>query len=34
MCDRLPPSAVRYRIWAQAIQPDLAAMLGKKPVTP
>jgi lysophospholipase L1-like esterase len=32
--DFLHPSAAGYRIWAQAVEPDLAAMLGEKPVTP
>jgi beta-glucosidase len=34
MRDFLHPSAAGYRIWGQAIEPDLAAMLGEKPVTP
>jgi lysophospholipase L1-like esterase len=32
--DFLHPSAAGYPIWAQAVEPDLAAMLGEKPVTP
>ena len=32
MRDLLHPSPTGYRIWAQAIEPDLAAMLGEKPV--
>jgi lysophospholipase L1-like esterase len=34
MRDFLHPSATGYRIWAQAIEPDLAAMLSEKPVSP
>ena len=34
MRDFLHPSPAGYRIWAQAIEPDLAAMLGEKPVAP
>jgi hypothetical protein len=34
MRDFLLPSAASYRIWAQAIEPDLAAMLGEKPIFP
>jgi hypothetical protein len=28
------PSPTGYCIWAQAIEPDLAAILGEKPLTP
>jgi lysophospholipase L1-like esterase len=34
MRDFLHPSAAGYRTWAQAIEPDLAVMLGEKPVMP
>ena len=34
MRDFLHPSAAGYRIWAEAMEPDLAAMLGEKPVAP
>jgi lysophospholipase L1-like esterase len=34
MRDFLHPSPAGYRIWAQAIEPDLAAILGGKPVVP
>jgi beta-glucosidase len=34
MRDFLHPSATGYRIWAEAMEPDLAAMLGEKPITP
>jgi lysophospholipase L1-like esterase len=34
MRDSLHPSPIGYRIWAQAIEPDLAAMPGEMPVTP
>jgi len=34
MSDFLHPSAAGYRIWAEAMEPDLAAMLGEKPVAP
>ena len=34
MRDYLHPSPTGYRLWAEAIEPDLAAMLGEKPVVP
>jgi lysophospholipase L1-like esterase len=34
MRDFLHPSAAGYRIWAEAMEPDLAAMLGEKPIVP
>jgi len=34
MRDFLHPSAAGYRLWAEAIEPDLATMLGEKPVAP
>lgn len=34
MSDFLHPTAAGYRIWAQAMELDLAAMLGEKPVAP
>lgn len=34
MRDFLHPSPAAYRIWAQAIEPDLAAMLREKPIAP
>jgi lysophospholipase L1-like esterase len=34
MRDFLHPSAAGYRIWAEAMEPDLVALLGEKPVTP
>ncbi len=34
MRDYLHLSPKGYRLWAEAIEPDLAAMLGEKPVTP
>jgi beta-glucosidase len=34
MRDFLHPSAAGYRIWAEAMEPDLAVMLGEKPITP
>jgi lysophospholipase L1-like esterase len=34
MRDFVHLSPAGYRLWAEAIEPDLAAMLGEKPVTP
>ncbi len=34
MRDFLHPTPAGYRLWAEAIEPDLAAMLGEKPVAP
>ena len=34
MPDFLHPSPAGYRVWAEAMEPDLAAMLGEKPVAP
>jgi lysophospholipase L1-like esterase len=34
MSDFLHPSPAGYRIWAEAMEPNLAAMLGEKPVAP
>ncbi len=34
MRDFLHPSAEGYRIWAEAMEPELAAMLGEKPIAP
>jgi lysophospholipase L1-like esterase len=34
MRDFLHPSAKGYQVWAEAIEPDLAAMLGEKPIAP
>jgi len=34
MRDFLHPSPAGYRIWAEAIEPTLAAMLGEKPIAP
>ncbi len=34
MHDFLHPSAKGYRIWAEVMEPELAAMLGEKPITP
>jgi lysophospholipase L1-like esterase len=34
MRDFLHPSAAGYRLWAEAIEPDLATMLREKPVAP
>ena len=34
MRDFLHPSAAGYRIWAEAMEPELAAMLGEKPIVP
>ena len=34
MRDFLHPSAKGYRIWAEAMEPLLAAMLGEKPIAP
>ena len=34
MRDFLHPSAMGYSVWAKAMEPDLAAMLGEKPVNP
>ena len=34
MRDFLHPSAAGYRLWAEAMEPDLATMLGEKPVAP
>ncbi len=34
MRDFLHPSAKAYRLWAEAMEPELAAMLGEKPVAP
>jgi beta-glucosidase len=32
MRDFLHPSAAGYRLWAEAMEPDLATMLGEKPI--
>ncbi len=34
MRDFLHPSAKGYKIWAEAMEPKLAALLGEKPITP
>jgi len=34
MRDFLHPSPAAYRLWAEAMEPDLAAMLGEKPIAP
>ena len=34
MRDFLHLSPTGYRLWAEAIEPDLAAMLGEKPIAP
>ncbi len=34
MRDYLHPSAKGYRLWAEAMEPELAAMLGEKPIAP
>jgi lysophospholipase L1-like esterase len=34
MRDYVHPSPRGYQLWAEAIEPDLAAMLGEKPVAP
>jgi beta-glucosidase len=34
MRDFLHPSATGYRLWAEAMEPELAAMLGEKPIAP
>jgi len=34
MRDYLHLSPTGYRLWAEAIEPDLAVMLGEKPVVP
>jgi lysophospholipase L1-like esterase len=34
MRDFLHPSAEGYRLWAEAMEPVLAAMLGEKPIAP
>ena len=34
MRDFLHLSPTGYRLWAEAMEPDLAAMLGEKPITP
>jgi len=34
MRDFVHISPTGYRLWAEAMEPDLAAMLGEKPVTP
>ena len=34
MRDYLHPSAAGYRLWAEAMEPELADMLGEKPVAP
>jgi lysophospholipase L1-like esterase len=34
MRDFLHPSATGYRLWAEAMEPDLAAMLAEEPVSP
>jgi lysophospholipase L1-like esterase len=34
MRDFLHPSPEGYRLWAEAMEPDLAALLGEKPATP
>lgn len=34
MRDFLHPSAAGYRLWAEAMEPDLATMLGEKPIAP
>jgi beta-glucosidase len=34
MRDFLHPSATGYRIWAEAMEPKLAELIGDKPVTP
>ena len=34
MRDFLHPSPTGYRIWAEAMEPELAAMLGEKPIAP
>ena len=34
MRDYLHLSPTGYRLWAEAIEPELAAMLGEKPVGP
>jgi beta-glucosidase len=34
MRDFLHPSPAAYRLWAEAIEPDLAAMLEEKPMAP
>jgi beta-glucosidase len=34
MPDFLHLSPTGYRLWAEAMEPDLAAMLGQKPITP
>ena len=34
MRDFLHPSPAGYRLWAEAMEPELAAMLGEKPVAP
>jgi beta-glucosidase len=34
MRDFLHPSDAGYRIWAEAMEPELAAMLGEKPIVP
>jgi lysophospholipase L1-like esterase len=34
MRDFVHPSAAAYRLWAEAMEPELASMLGDKPVAP
>ena len=34
MRDFLHPSSTGYRLWAEAMEPELAAMLGEKPIAP
>jgi lysophospholipase L1-like esterase len=34
MRDFLHPTAKGYQVWAEAMEPELAAMLGEKPVAP
>jgi lysophospholipase L1-like esterase len=34
MRDYLHPSAKGYHIWAEAMEPKLAELLGQKPITP
>ena len=34
MRDFLHPSAKGYQVWAEAMEPQLAAMLGETPITP
>jgi lysophospholipase L1-like esterase len=34
MADYLHPSAKGYQVWAEAMEPELAAMLGEKPIAP